>query len=68
MNRPSIVFAGYIIDGTILYDWQEKSVDFEVGSPTEVMKNIEGFSVSVESKGTPATWFQLDDMNVEKSL
>jgi len=68
LNRSSIVFAGYIIDGTILYDWQEKSVDFEVGSPTEIMKDIEGFSVSVESKGTPATWFQLKDMNVEKAL
>ena len=68
LNRASIVFAGYIVDGTILYDWQEKSVDFEVGSPTQIMKDIEGFSVSVESKNTPATWFQLKDMNVAKAL
>lgn len=68
LNRDSIVFAGYIIDGTISYDWREKSVEFEIGSPTEIMKHIEGFSVSVESKGSPSTWFELKDMNVEKAL
>jgi len=68
LGRKSVVFAGYIIDGTISYDWQEKMVEFEVGSPTEVMKNIEGFSVSVESKNAPSTWFELKDMNVEKAL
>jgi len=67
-NRSSIVFAGYIIDGTIIYDWQDKTVDFSIGSPTEIMKNIEGFSVSVESKNVPVTWFQLYDMNNEKAL
>lgn len=68
LNRDSVVFVGYILDGTINYDWQEKSVEFAVGSATEVMKNIEGFSVSVESKNAPSTWFQLKDMTVEKAL
>ncbi|MCK4821983.1 hypothetical protein KA005_39830, partial [bacterium] len=53
-QRESIVFCGYIIDGTIDYDYQTSTVSFDVGSPTEIMKLGEAFSVSVEDSTNPS--------------
>jgi hypothetical protein len=43
LNRSSIFFSGYIMNGTIQYNYQDGYVEFEVGSPTEIMKSMEGF-------------------------
>lgn len=69
-NRSTIKFVGYILEDTISFDYADGSVEFEVGSPTEVMKRAEGFSISVESKTGPTTttWFQLLNMKVERAL
>jgi len=77
-NRENTVFCGYILDGTIDYDYANSRVTFDVGSPSEVMKLGEAFSVSVEdSSGDPETdanqkggdpWFYLPDLTVKKAL
>lgn len=67
-NNSDIFFTGYILDGTIKYDYEKSSVEFEVGSITELMKIAEGFSVSVESKPSPATWFELIDMDARRAM
>lgn len=79
LGRQKIVFAGYIVDGSISYDHQDKSVEFEVGSPTELMKLAEGFGVSIQSSddpdNAPATnddipsgWVALLNMNCKRAI
>lgn len=67
-GRAKIVFVGYVIDGSIEYDYADSSVEFDMGSPTEIMKISEGFSISVESKAAPATWYELLNMNIKRAL
>lgn len=67
-NASNILFVGYIIGDTIKFNYKESWVEFKCGSVTEIMKQAEGFSVSCESKASPATWFQLQEMTVQKAL
>lgn len=54
-HRQSIVFVGYIIKGSLQYNYKDSYVDFSVGSPTEIMKMAECTSVSVEDNADPET-------------
>jgi len=63
-----IVFNGYILDGSIEYNYEDGYIEFDIGSPTEVMKGIEGFAISVESKVSPSTWFELLNMNCKRGI
>ena len=79
-NRETIFFVGYIIEGSIRYNWIESYVEFQVGSPTEIMKEAEGFSISVEDSRNPlddynahpemypSPWMLLLDMDVRRAL
>lgn len=68
VGNPSIVFVGYIISDSIKFNYQTSSVEFSVGSVSEMMKNAEGFSVSCESKASPSTWFELYEMNIPRAM
>lgn len=68
IGNSSIVFVGYIIGDSIKFNYQTSSVEFSVGSISEIMKNAEGFSVSCESKASPSTWFELYEMNVPRAM
>ena len=79
LNRDSIVFCGYIMDGSIEYNWRDKSVSFEVGSPTERLKVIPGLSMYVQSSADPSTepannedipssWLALLDMDCRRAI
>jgi hypothetical protein len=76
-NRENTFFVGYIIDGSIDYDYQTSTVFFDVGSPSEIMKAGEAFSVSVEDSGDPSgdattkggsPWFYLEGLSVKTAL
>jgi hypothetical protein len=76
-QRESIVFVGYIIDGSIDYDYKTSTVHFDVGSPTEIMKVGEAFSVSVEDSDNPTAdasakggdpWFYLVGLTTKTAL
>ena len=76
-NRESTVFVGYIIDGSIDYDYQTSTVFFDVGSPSEIMKLGEAFSVSLEDSANPSTsasekgghaWFYLVGLSTKTAL
>jgi hypothetical protein len=66
-GRESIVFVGYILDGSIEYNWQEGSISFDVGSITEIMKNRSGVGLDVESKTSPDNWGELVDLDGKRS-
>ena len=76
-NREKIVFVGYILDGTLDYDYQRSRMTFAVGSPTEVMKIGEAFSVSIQDSDNPVVdavkkkgdpWYYLVDLSSKRAL
>ena len=68
VNNSKTVFVGYVLENSIKYNYEAGYVEFSVGSPTELMKLAEGFSISVESAVTAATWFQIDNMTTSKAI
>lgn len=74
----SIVFVGYILKGSVKYNYRESSVEFEAGSPSMVMKESEGFAVSVQFSSDPSTattdpnipssWVTVLDMDVRRAI
>lgn len=67
-HNPSIFFSGHVLNNTIHFDYKKRTTEFEVGSITALMKIMEGFSVSVESKVSPTTWYELLDMDGRRAL
>lgn len=67
-NNSQILFVGYVLNGTINFNYQNSTVRFQLGSVTEYIKQMEGFSISVESKPSPATWYELLDMDIRRGL
>lgn len=68
-NAQDIFFVGYIIDGSLEYDYQDSKVSFEVLSPSGVMKLKETLSYSATcASGTPARWGAIPDLTWKKSV
>jgi hypothetical protein len=67
-NRSSIFFVGYIKAGTISWNAITSAMEFDVVSISDMMKQREAFSVSVESKAAPAAWDEVLDMDVRRAL
>lgn len=68
LNNSSIFLVGHVMRDTIEYDYKQSTVSFDVGSITDLMKDTEGFSVSVESTAGPYKWFELLDMDGRRAL
>lgn len=75
INRSSTFFVGYVLGDTITYNYKESWVEFEVGSPSEVMKLTEGFSVSVRygdptalTADDPSGWVVVLNMDIRRAL
>jgi hypothetical protein len=54
INREKIFYVGYIKDGSINWDYKAGVVEFDVVSPTEIMKSIQTFSIDVSASTDPA--------------
>jgi hypothetical protein len=67
-NNEKIFFVGYVLQNSIRKNYQHSYTEFSVGSLTEVMKTALSFSVSVESKASPAYWFELLDMDCRRAI
>lgn len=67
-HKETVKFVGWIKDGSIQTNYQDHSVEFECHSPTGVMEYSECFSCSVESKNSPAYWYEMQDMNLQKAI
>lgn len=76
-NRNNIIFCGYITKDSIQYNYKDSFVEFDVGSPIEIMKQIEGFSVAMNSspnpsantdKDIPSKWVLIKDMDIKRGI
>lgn len=67
-NNSSIFFVGYVMNNSIRWDYKSSSMEFDVASVTQFLKEMEAFSVSVESKTNPTTWFELLNMDSRRAL
>ena len=68
LNTEKIFFVGYIDGGSIRYNYQYSHFSFRVSSITQLMKRATGFSISVESKKSPTTWFELLDLDCRRAI
>jgi len=53
-NREEIVFVGYIVNGSIKYDYKSSIVEFSISSPTITAQDAVGFGVSIRDSASPA--------------
>ncbi len=67
-NNSGIFFVGYVMSGSVEFDYQKSTVKFDVGSVTNYLRQINAFSVSVESSKSPTTWYELLDMDIRSAL
>lgn len=78
-NRSHVLFTGYILSGSIEFNSRESSIEFNVVSPMKILKESEGFSISIEStedvnirvasdENIPDGWVVLKDMTPKKAL
>lgn len=67
-NAEKIFFVGYVMEGSIQYNYKYSYVEFTAASISELMKASLGFSVSVESKASPAKWYELLDLDCRRAI
>jgi len=67
-NRQTIKFVGWIVDGSIRTNYKNKTTEFDILSPAGIMQLAECFSVSLESKISPSTWFELLNMDIRRAI
>lgn len=67
-NCSGIFWVGYVMKNTIIYDHKESTVEFQLGSITEMMKQAQGFSVSCQDDVAPDTWFKILHLSIQRSL
>jgi hypothetical protein len=66
-NQEDIFFVGYVLQDTIKYDYEKSSVEFQIGTVTELMKLSNGFAISVEDVDIVKTWYQIKGLNLRKA-
>ena len=67
-NGSKIFFAGHILDGTISISSNSSSINFDIGTISEVMRLTETYAISLESEFTPTKWFQMKDMDGRRGI
>lgn len=67
-GRGNTVLVGYILEGSIHYNYQNSYVEFDIGSSSEIMKQQPGLSISLDSVESPSTWYEMQDMDTLKAV
>jgi hypothetical protein len=63
-----IKFVGYIQKGTIVYDYETSSVEFNAISVTGMLKDIEALSISCNDSLAPTKWYEILNMSIARVL
>jgi len=63
-----IVFVGYILKGSIRYNYKDSLVEFSIGCITDVMRQTVCYAISVEDINIPLYWYQLKNMNALRAI
>lgn len=67
--QEDIFFVGYVLQDSISHNYQNGSVEFQLGTTSELMKLITGFAISIEdTPNTPTTWYQIKELNLRKAI
>jgi len=66
-NRASILFNGYIDDGSIMMDPVTNRLEFTVKGMAATMERLANFSLALESKTNPLYWTELREMTVDRA-
>lgn len=66
----SIFFVGYILKGSISYDYKQGVAEFDCGSITEMMKQAQGFAISCQDTtlAKTDTWYKINALSIQRAL
>ncbi|KKL58288.1 hypothetical protein LCGC14_2226870, partial [marine sediment metagenome] len=67
-NRGHILYSGYVLEDTILWNPVTSRLDFTTSSVTGRMEELATFATSLESKVTAETWTELRLMTVDRAV
>lgn len=67
-NRDSILFVGYIDDGSIRMNPETNRLEFGVSSITETLKNRGTFSAALDNVLVPASWNEMRELTVDRAV
>lgn len=67
-GNENIFFVGYILKGSIQWDYSKSSVTFQVASVTEIMKGVNGFAITLEDEQVATQWYQMPNLNNKKAI
>lgn len=67
-NRDSILFVGYIDDGSIRMNPETNRLEFGVSSITETLKNRGTFSAALDNVLVPTSWNEMREMTVDRAV
>lgn len=59
-DDDGVLWQGYILEDSIVYDWNHGTVTFKAGNILEVMKRLPLQGLSIHAERSPAFWFQYD--------
>lgn len=68
LNRDSILFNGYVEEGSVSINPVTNRLEFRVLSVTGAMKNLSGFSATRENVEDAATWNEMTNMTLDKAV
>ena len=67
-RRESILYVGYIAEGSIEVDPVTNLLEFETSSIHGVMKELSNYSTTLESEQNAMNWYQMREMTVDRAM
>lgn len=67
-GNESVFFVGFILQNTIKYDYKTSTIEFQIGTVSELMKLTNGFAISLEDAGAATAWYQMTNLNLKKAM
>lgn len=67
-HNEAIFWVGYVLKGSIIFDYKESTVEFDIGSVSEMMKKAQGFSVSCQDSPAPDVWYKIQRLSIMKAI
>jgi len=66
--RDNIRFVGWLQGETLQFDYAAGTVEFEAIGHDGIMRLIPGWPFTIESDATPADWYEVSNLNVDRAL
>ncbi|MBD3261307.1 MAG: hypothetical protein GF334_06415, partial [Candidatus Altiarchaeales archaeon] len=66
-HRENVVYMGWITQGTVFRNAEDKSITFSTKGPIPLMKDLLSWPANLEYKSNPGAWSQLSGMTCDRA-